>query len=72
MLRTHRSLQAYCATFVFPCNGAPNWQGKTEVQFENYRPKLGDNIDVDLSEIYCESEDWIYLAYETIINHWVR
>jgi hypothetical protein len=42
MLRTHRSLEAYCATlwwrllvfFVFPCNGAPvewDWQGKTEV-----------------------------------------
>jgi hypothetical protein len=42
MLRTHRSLEAYCTTlwwrwlvfFVFPCNGAPvewNWQGKTEV-----------------------------------------
>jgi hypothetical protein len=42
MLRTHRSLEAYCATlwwrwsvfFVFPSNGAPvewNWQGKTEV-----------------------------------------
>jgi hypothetical protein len=42
MLRTHRSLKAYCATlwwrwlvfYVFPCNGVPvewNWQGKTEV-----------------------------------------
>jgi hypothetical protein len=38
-LRTHHSLEAYCATLwwrwlvftVFPCNGAPmewNWQGK--------------------------------------------
>jgi hypothetical protein len=42
MLRTHRSLESYCATlwwrwsvcFVFPCNRAPvewNWQVKTEV-----------------------------------------
>jgi hypothetical protein len=42
MLRTHRSLEAYCATlwqkwlvfFVFPCNGAPvewNLQEKNEV-----------------------------------------
>jgi hypothetical protein len=40
MLRTHRSLKAYCATLwwrrlvFFPCNGAPvecNWQEKTEV-----------------------------------------
>jgi hypothetical protein len=42
MLRTHRSLEAYCATlwwkwlvfFVFPYNGAQvewNWQGKTDV-----------------------------------------
>jgi hypothetical protein len=37
MLRTHRSLEAYCATLwyiwiIFPCNGAPvewNWEGKT-------------------------------------------
>jgi hypothetical protein len=46
MLRTPRSLEAYCATlwwrwlvfFVFPCNGAPvewNWQGKTELLGEN-------------------------------------
>jgi hypothetical protein len=41
MLRTHRSLKAYCATLwwrsvfsFFPSNGEPvewNWQGKTEV-----------------------------------------
>jgi hypothetical protein len=42
ILRTHRSLEAYCATvwwrwlvffFIFPCNGAPvewKWQEKTE------------------------------------------
>jgi hypothetical protein len=45
MLRTHRSLEAYCATlwwrwfnffFVFPCNGAPvewNWRGKNLSQW---------------------------------------
>jgi hypothetical protein len=49
MLRTHRSLEAYCATlwwrwlvfFVFPCNGAPvewNWQGKTDVLGEKTCP----------------------------------
>jgi hypothetical protein len=49
MLRTHRSLKAYCATlwcrrlllFVFPNNGAPvewNWQGKTEVLGEKPVP----------------------------------
>jgi hypothetical protein len=46
MLRTHRSLKAYCATcdehdycfFVFSCNGAPvewNWQGKTKYSEKN-------------------------------------
>jgi hypothetical protein len=49
MLRTHRSLKAYCATlcwswlvfFIFPCNGATvewNWQGKTEVLGEKPIP----------------------------------
>jgi hypothetical protein len=49
MLRTHRSLKAYCATlwwrwsgiFIFPSNGAPvewNWQGKTEVLGEKPVP----------------------------------
>jgi hypothetical protein len=49
MLRTHRSLRAYCATlwwrwlvpFIFPCNWAPvewNWQGKTEVLEEKPVP----------------------------------
>jgi hypothetical protein len=53
-LRTHRSLEAYCATlwwrwrerwslffFIFPSNGAPvewNWQGKTEVLGEKSVP----------------------------------
>jgi hypothetical protein len=48
-LRTHRSLDASCATLwwrwlvfsVFPCNGAPgewNWQGKTEVLTEKIVP----------------------------------
>jgi hypothetical protein len=48
MLRTHRSLKAYCTTLwwrwliffsVFPSNGAPvelNWLGKTEVLGEKY------------------------------------
>jgi hypothetical protein len=50
MLRTHRSLEAYCANmwwrwllffFAFPCNGAPiewNWQGKTKVLGEKQFP----------------------------------
>jgi hypothetical protein len=53
MLRTHRSLKAYCATllmkmkrkmisvFIFPRNWAPmewNWQGKTEVLGEKPVP----------------------------------
>jgi hypothetical protein len=48
MLRTHRSLEAYCATLwwrsvlsLFPCNGAPvewNWQRKTEVLGEKPVP----------------------------------
>jgi hypothetical protein len=50
VLRTHRSLEAYCANlwwrwsvffFVFPCNGAPvewNWQAKTEVLGEKTVP----------------------------------
>jgi hypothetical protein len=47
MLRTYRSLEAYCATLVMkmvsflPCNGAQvewNWQGKTEVLGEKPVP----------------------------------
>jgi hypothetical protein len=53
MLRTHRSLEAYCATlwrrwrewwsvfFIFPSNLAPvewNWQGKTEILGEKPLP----------------------------------
>lgn len=38
---------------------------------EKYRSKFYDNIKVDLNEICCENEDCIYLACETLMNHWV-
>jgi hypothetical protein len=62
MLRTHRSLEAYCATqswrlvFVFPSNGAPlkwKWQGKT------CPPQIPHGLTRDRTRAYAVRGRWL-------------